>query len=186
MSSNRTKCILAFNRANGVFLVAMSYVDPSKLGGHEFQIFVEDEFDILNDTVVGGLNIAEDGGYTKAYKIVETASLPMTVYESQFDAAVSTKITKRYPVAEQVNVLGRAINRLSEKVGVEQEELAEMLAYIKLVKDTNRVQKEFYRDSPDHIYVSNAELAEQEAATFEGGIHEALGPRIAEGGRVFS
>jgi hypothetical protein len=166
-----------FNKANGIFLAAISYSDPATLGGHDQIEFVEDQYDFMNDVVVGKY---------PDYIVKNKSEGPQPFYESQADAVMSAKITKQYPVVEQVNVLGRAIDLLADKVGLELAELKEMLSYIALCKEVNATSKEFYRDSPDFIYISNEELAEQENAKYEGGLHEAFGPRTITGGRVFS
>lgn len=175
-NTNRVKCQLFFNKVNGKFLHAATFVPLDQIGGQEYVNIVEADFDMINDKVVG---LYPD------FKVQDRSEGPEEYYEAYADTAMATKITKRYPVVEQVNVLGRALMILAKHHGEELEELQEMLEYIKLCKDTNRTTKEFYRDSPDYIYVSNDEAAEEHASRFEGGIHEFLGPRELSGGRVF-
>lgn len=177
-SGVRTRALLMFNKANGEFISAISWNDPETLGGKEYILFVEAQFDMLNDVVKGTY---------PDYVIMNKDEGPQPYYESQADTAMSTKITKKYPVVEQVNVLARAVGILAEKLGMTEDlsELAEMIEYIKLCKDVNATTKEFYRESPDFIYISNEELAAQENARYEGGLHEAIGPRPILGGRVF-
>ncbi|MNB83831.1 hypothetical protein D3C75_306730 [compost metagenome] len=176
-SGQRIRALLMFNKANGEFISAISWNDPSTLSGHEYITFVEDQYDMMNDVVKGTY---------PDYKVVNKNEGPQPYYESQADAVMSAKITKMYPVVEQVNVLGRAILLLEEKTGCKLDELTEMLEYIKLCKEVNATTKEFYRESPDFIYISNDELAAQENARYEGGLHEAFGPKEITGGRVFS
>jgi hypothetical protein len=177
-SGERVRSLLMFNKANGEFISAISWNDPATLGGQDYILFVEDQYDMMNDVVKGKY---------PDYKVVNKNEGPQPYYESQADAALSAKITKMYPVVEQVNVIGRALAILGEKLGVMDKlgELTEMIEYIKLCKDVNASTKEFYRESPDYIYISNEELAAQENARYEGGLHEALGPRTISGGRVF-
>jgi hypothetical protein len=175
-SGERIRALLMFNKVNGAFIAAINYNDPATLGGHDHIEYVEDQFDMLNDKVVGKY---------PDYIVQNKNEGPQPYYEQQADTAMATKITKKYPVVEQVNVVGRALTILAEKAGVELPELQEMLSYINLCKEVNASTKEFYRDSPDFIYISNEELADRENEKYEGGLHEALGPREINGGRVF-
>jgi hypothetical protein len=175
-TEGRVKAILCFNKANGKWINTIGWVDPETLSGKEYMVFVEDEFDMVNDRVMGEY---------PHYTIVDRNEGPQPFYEAQLDAAMSQKITKLYPVVQQVNILGRALQLIAEKTGVELPELAEMLSYIDLCKDVNANSKEFYRESPDYVYISNEQLAAEENARYEGGLHEALGPRQITGGSVF-
>lgn len=181
----RTTCVLIFNRLSGVFIAATS-LPISKCDTTSPTIaYIEEEFDLVNDVVDGKLDVAEDGTYEKNYVVRDRNDGPTDVFESQLDNQMAYKITKKYPLAEQVNILGRSIVKLAEEAKVELPELEELLDYIKLVKDTNRTQKEFYRDSEHFNYITKKQAAEDEVARFEGGLHEQLGPRAIEGGSVF-
>ncbi|MCY1434633.1 hypothetical protein D9M71_506990 [compost metagenome] len=177
-SGQRVRALLMFNKANGKFIAAIGWNDPTTLGGHDHILFIEEQYDFINDKVVGDY---------PDYKVMDQSAGPQTFYESQADAAMSAKITKRYPVVEQVNVLARAVAVIADKLGVSAEisELTEMVEYIKLCKDVNASTKEFYSESPDFVYISNEQLAAEENAKYEGGLHEAFGPREISGGRVF-
>lgn len=174
--TGRQRAILAFNRANGKWLNAMNYSDPTKLGGQDYVIFVEAEFDLFGDKVIGDY---------PDYQIVAKTEALQEITEAQLDNLMSAKITNRYPLAEQVNVLARSIKLLGEKAGVDLAELTELLSYIDLCKQSNKNAKEFYSESPDYIYRTNEQVAEDNAARYEGGLHEALGARVISGGRAF-
>lgn len=183
---NIVKAVLIFNRLNGVYLGAAS-LDISLCDiDHPHCIYVEDEMDIVNDVVEGGLKIHVDGSWTKDYKVLRPHERSAAVYESELDEQMAYKITKRYTVVEQINILSRAILKLADKHDIELDELNEMLDYISLVKETNKNQKEFYANHPDYEYFTNERATEIEASRFEGGLHEAIGPRTITGGRVFS
>ena len=183
---NIVKAVLIFNRLNGMYLGAAS-LDISLCDiDHPHCIYVEDEMDVVNDVVEGGLKIHGDGSWTKDYKVLRPHERSAIVHESELDQQMAYKITKRFTVVEQINVLGRAILKLATKSNVELDELTEMLDYINLVKETSKNQKEFYANHPDYEYYTNEQTAELEASRFEGGLHEAIGPRVITGGRVFS
>lgn len=167
---------LFFNKANGVLMHHGSQQPLDQMTGLEYYEIVEVQMDLEQQTVVG---VYPD------YEIKLISDVPEPFYESQADLTMAAKITKKYPVVEQVNILARAILQLAEHHGEALPELQEMLSYIQLCKDTNRSTKEFYRDSPDFVYISNEQADEDFNALFEGGIHEHLGARQIQGGRVF-
>ncbi|WDS62254.1 hypothetical protein [Pseudomonas phage D6] len=174
---NRSECVLGFNKVNGVFLFALANTKIEDLTNPGHFVFVTDQMSLTEDVV--------QGTYPD-YKIVAKSDLPQVIYEMELDQMMATKITERYPIAEQVNILGRAVQTLAKEHGIELDELEELLDYIQLARNTNREHKESYANDPAYQYISNAELAEQELQRYEGGVHEALGPRQVTGGRVFS
>lgn len=184
-TQGRIKAILIFNKASGAYMHAVSWVDPMTLGGQDIFTFVEDEIDLLNDTVVG---IYPD------YTIQAAGEGPQKIYESQLNARVAYKITKRYSVTKQINVLGKLLTALAERAGFDPEaeddptgygELLEMLDYIDQVKQANAAARAEYINSPDYIYISNADLEAELAERSAGGAHEFTGSREIEGGIVF-
>jgi hypothetical protein len=174
--TGRQRVILVFNKASGEPLAQFPWMDPATLSGQELYIYEEGQFDLLEDEV--------EGTYPD-YVIKNKLEGPQKVYEAQLDTQVAYKITKAYPVAEQVNIVGRAVQLLAKEHGIELPELAELLDFIAEVKQLNKVQKEHYIESPDYIYITNAESEEAAARRYAGGVHESLGPRTIEGGRVF-
>lgn len=182
----KQRVTLVFNRLNGAYVATST--QPLEL--HDLNdplcIYVSDEMDMAVDEVVGDLTIHEDGTWTANYKIQpEESGELLTIYEEMLDAIVAEKITKRYTVVEQINIIAKAVKQLTDAAGVENEELEEYLDYVNLVKETNKLHKQFYQQSEDYTYVSNAEVAEQEARRYEGGLHERIGGRPVEGGIVF-
>lgn len=173
---SRSECVLAFNKVNGEFLFALGNTKIEDLTNPGHFVFVMELFNLTEDTVVGNY---------PDYEIIPTSELPTVIYESEIDSMMATKITTRYPIAEQVNILGRAIQTLAKEHNIVLDELEELLDFVQLARDTNREHKESYANDPNHQYISNAELAAQELKRYEGGLHEALGPRPVAGGRVF-
>lgn len=171
----KVPALAQFNKITGELTAVLGYVDPETLN-NEFFVYREIEIDFENEVFLGNL---------ESYRIVNKHDLPQDVYEYTVDEQARDKITKLYPLVEQVNVLGRAIQKLSSHAGIDQEELQEMLDYIEEVKHANRLRKEFYQNSPDFNYITDAELEEIETRQLEGGLHEAYGPRPSAGGRVF-
>lgn len=181
----KIKVTLIFNRLNGLFIsvtdLPIELCDPNDL----YCIYVEDKMDLNSEEVTGKLIINEDGTWEADYKIGNVREGTFRVYESQLNSTVAYKITKEYPVVRQVNILAKIIKELADKSGVDTSELDEYLDYVKLVKDTNKAHKEFYKNNPEVEYISNVEQSEIEIAQYEGGLHEIIGPRTVGGGIVF-
>lgn len=177
--NEKAAVIIQFNRISGAvgFIILDDGIDIDTLGNQDLFRYVRDEMNMSDDVIVGNY---------PDYEIKARDSLPTRITEEFEDMAAAAKITKRYPVASQANVLGRAILKLSEAAGIEQEELLEMMDYINEVKRANAVRKEFYKSSPDYEYISKEDAEAEEAARLEGGVHELYGPRENVGGRVFS
>ncbi|MFO5520776.1 hypothetical protein ACLBP3_29600, partial [Klebsiella pneumoniae] len=68
------------------------------------------------------------------WKIVPKEEAPQVITEDHLNSKVAYKITERYPVTEQINILARAIKQLAEKYGQELDEPHAMLHYNDLVK----------------------------------------------------
>ncbi len=177
--STRSPAILQFNRVTGQFVNAIRTPDndPSVLGGQEYFIFVVADISLTDDQVIGEY---------PDYKIVANKDLPTRVFESEMRLQLQTKITRRYPVITQVNVISDSILALAEKAGIELPELAEMRDYINEVKRAHEVRMKFFEESPDYEFVSIAQEEARSEAQLEGGVHELFGPKEATGGRIFS
>lgn len=182
----RVDAVLMFNKLNGMYISAINLA-PEEYCNIDTNMYTYRlaKFDFVNDIVEGQLTLQEDGTFKDDFKVVDKTEQKQVVNELQLNTAAEYKITKRYPVIEQVNVLSRAISKLAEQLGAELTELDEMNDYIKLCLDVNAAQKEFYRESPDVIYVTDEERIETESRRFEGGLHESVGPRTLTGGTIF-
>ena len=107
MPNGATRVLLQFNKISGAFTAVIGWVDPTTLN-NDFFIYVEHEaFDFNNHEVRGTY---------PDYEVVERSQVALTVYESQLDLAAQQKITKRFPVINQVNMIGNAIENLGRVV----------------------------------------------------------------------
>lgn len=187
---DREQVTLIFNALNGTYLSATSVPYSMIDTSDPLCIYIVDEMNLIEDKVDGGLDVThhEDGKVTwKAdYKIRPIDDGIIEIHEKHMNNLAAKAITDRYPVAEQINILARAIKQLSAAAGVELEELEEYLDHVREVKDTNRKHIEHYKSQEGYRYVTASETAEQERLSYEGGIHERLGGREISGGRVFS
>lgn len=188
----RVKATALFNRLNGEFITVTSIpLDESK---HDERYYVAREVEYLfgpeGDTIIGKLKLDTAGNFIDDFKVVPFDEQPTVITEAQMNALAAEKITSRYPLAKQINVLATAIGKLGVKVGIEKtdefEALNEMMEYISYCLQVNKTKKEHYQNDPDVVYESDADTATRLSRSMEGGIHEVLGPRRITGGRVFS
>lgn len=184
--AGRNPAVALFNKQNGIYISVSNYL-PEDMDKIDTDLYIAREvmFDFTNDTIEGDIIINKDGTTTDDFKVVDKSEVRPVIYETQLNSRAEYKITKRYPVIEQINILSRSLQLIAEKTGTALPELEELTDYIKLCLDTNKAQKEFYRGSPDVTYITEEEHTERESARFEGGLHEIIGPRVITGGSVF-
>lgn len=171
--------VAQFNKLTGALCAVLFNVDPDTLDQTFFDYRVVDEFDFATQQIVGTID---------DFKVVEIQAMPGVIYESDLDMSAQQKITKVYPVINQLNNIGRVLDQLAEKVGLDTPEVSkmrEMFAYIEEIKADNDRYKEFYKASEDYEYKDYASVAQDDANRMEGGVHEAYGPRTVASGRVF-
>ena len=202
----KTKVALQFNKVNGALSMVVPSLDVSTLN-QEYFTYAETELDFENEVVVSKKDNTQPAT-ADDWVVVAKDSLPKTMYEDEMDSLARDKITKEYPVVQQVNLVGKAlvaldnnmqlltehINALGAELGVDLKPLllepvsgalTEMYNYIDEVKQANTLRKEYYQESDAHVYISSAEKQARLDAILEGGIHEAFGARPSQGGRVF-
>lgn len=204
----RMKALLQFNKVNGALTMVLTALDPSTLN-QEYYTYVETELDFENDKVVSKADNTKPATVND-WVVKAKADLPQEMYEEQLDSLARDKITKVYPVIQQVNLIGKAVVALDENIvavgkrldqiiallGESNDypplliqsvvgDLVEMQSYIAEVKQANALRKEYYQESEAHVYISAAEAQAQLDAVLEGGVHEAFGARPSQGGRIF-
>lgn len=188
-TGGRVPTTLLFNKQNGVFFtfvclpIATSQYNTTLYEGRE------ELFDHAKDVVEGQLIKNADGTFTDAYKVIPASEQKEKVYERFLNLQAEQKITKAYPLVDQINLLVNAIQRLAKEHEFtdlpEFQALSEMTSYIDQCIATNQAKKEFYSGNPDVDYYTDERVAAEESAKMEGGIHEELGPRLVTGGSVF-
>lgn len=206
--SGRVKAVLQFNKVNGTLTMVLTAVDVSTLN-QEYYTYIETEYDFEKDRVVSKKDNTKPATVDD-WVVMAIADLPQDIYESQLDSLARDKITKAYPLVQQVNLIGKAILALDShvvKLGERLDalraelgddpnmpplllqavstELKEMYDYISEVKMGNALRKEYYQESNAHAYISAEEEQARLDAVIEGGIREAYGTEPSQGGRVF-
>lgn len=185
----RVTATALFNRINGLFVTVLAMSIEDSQYNKELYEGREVEFDFNRDVIVGGLTVNDDGTYTDNFKVTPADEQQEVIYEQMLNLQAEQKITKRYPLVDQVNILTQAIQRLGKELDLNETDefkaLSEMTAYIAQVIQANKARKAFYSENPDVTYVTDEEFATEQAARLDGGIHEAIGARSIAGGRIF-
>lgn len=185
----RISATALFNKQNGVFITPVgipfeeSQYDKALYEGRSIL------FNFAEDVLIGGLIKNDDGTWSDAYTVIKRSEQKEQIFEKMLNLQAEEKITKIYPLVNQINLLVKAIQRLgTEHDLLEHPEftaLSEMVSYIDQCIATNKAKKEFYSESPDVDYITDEQLEIEASARMEGGIHEALGPRGITGGSIF-
>lgn len=185
----RISATALFNKQNGVFITPISI--PLEESQYDKSLYEGRSilFNFAQDVLIGGLIKNADGTFSDAFTVMKQSEQKEKIYEKMLNMQAEQKITKVYPLVNQINLLVKAIQRLgTEHDLLEHPEftaLSEMVSYIDQCIATNQAKKEFYSESPDVDYISDDQLKAELAAKMEGGIHEALGPKPITGGSIF-
>lgn len=192
VTGGRIKSTALFNRLTGEWVTTTSI--PLAESQHNPEYYIAREVDYYfgenGDIIEGKLDIDKFGNVTDNFKVVPYAEQKSVITEAQMNTLAAQKITNRYPITTQLNLVVACVNRLGEEHGLsdspEFEALNEMVEYINYCVQVNKTKKEHYRDDPDINYKSDEDIANELSRRMEGGIHEELGPRTINGGRIFS
>lgn len=186
----REQVTLIFNALNGVYLSATSVPYALIDAADPLCIYLVDEMNIIEDKVVGGLDVVhhEDGTrtWTANYEIKPIDDGIIEIHEGYMNKLAAKAITDKYAITDQLNILAKAIKKIGDEAGIQLDELEEYIDHVNEVKETNRKHIEHYKTQEGYRYVSTAESQEKKRISYEGGIHERLGGREVTGGRVFT
>lgn len=185
----RVMATALFNKLNGAHVTEVSIPLDQLPFDKDLYVGRSILFNFAEDVLVGKLIVKGDGVYDDAFTIMKRSEQKEQVYEKTLNMMAEQKITKAYPLVDQVNLLVKAIQRLGKEHDLlehqEFVDLSEMVSYIDQCIATNKAKKEFYSESPDVEYISDEEADARLATRMEGGIHEDIGPRAIVGGSVF-
>lgn len=178
-----------FNRLNGMYYGVSSI--PIASSQHNDALFIARsvQFDFSEDVIEGNIIINSDGTMKDDFRVIKKSEQKNAVTERNLNMQAEQKITKKYPLVTQLNLLVKAVNRLGQEHDLleteEFEALGEMVSYINQCIQTNQAKKEFYANNPEVEYFSDERVYDEASARMEGGVHEALGARPVTGGSVF-
>ena len=159
---NRQTALAQFNKLNKKFTTVLGMVDDQSLLNHDLYLYREIEIDIENENVRGDYD---------NYEIYDVNATPLMT-EDALNTLARTRITDKYPLENQLSILGSAIERLADNAGIEADELKEMNDFIAEVRRANGIRKEYFRNNSQVEYKSTEDVAAEIAEKYEGAIQE--------------
>jgi hypothetical protein len=162
MDMNRQTALAQFNKLNKKFTTVLGMVDDQSLLNHDLYLYREIEIDIENENVRGDYD---------NYEIYDVNATPLMT-EDALNTLARTRITDKYPLENQLSILGSAIERLADNAGIEADELKEMNDFIAEVRRANGIRKEYFRNNSQVEYKSTEDVAAEIAEKYEGAIQE--------------
>ena len=171
---HKQRALAQFNRASGVALGLLGWVDPITLNNEHYR-YVEVEACLNTDRVRGTVD---------DFTVYNPDDEPVKdVFETELNAQAQTKVLKEYPISRQMNIMRNLLMAMAAKLDMTHEnspelnELREMSGYIDEILDNNASRKEHFAASPDYNYISVEDNEAEYEATLDGGLHEVYGSR---------
>jgi len=162
MDMNRQSALAQFNKLNKKFTTVLGMVDDVSLLNHDLYLYREIEIDLDNENVRGDYD---------NYEIYDVNATPLMT-EDALNTLARNRITDKYPLEDQLSILGSAIERLADNAGIEAEDLKEMNDFIAEVRRANGIRKEYFRNNPQIEYKTTEDIEAEIAEKYEGAIQE--------------
>ena len=160
--------LLQFNAITKVFIAAYSTGNEEFMDKIHF-IYKLDKLDPEKQKVIGTYD---------DYKIINKSDVQLEFSEVGLNIDARSKIFKEYDLAQQMAVMITAMEKVLLKNNIEDSDFIEMKSYIDEVLNTNRLRKESLAIDPNFIYKTKEQEYEERNLRLEGGLHEAIGPRV--------
>ena len=159
---NKQSALAQFNKLNKKFTTVLGMVDDVSLLNHDLYLYREIEIDFDNENVRGDYD---------NYEIYDVNAKPLMT-EDALNTLARNRITNKYPLEDQLSILGSAIERLADNAGIEAEDLKEMNDFIAEVRRANGIRKEYFRNNPQIEYKTTEDIEAEIAEKYEGAIQE--------------
>jgi hypothetical protein len=159
---NRETALAQFNKLNRKFTTVLGMVDDVSLLNNDLYLYREVEIDLENENVRGDYD---------NYEIYDVNATPLMT-EDALNTLARNRITDKYPLEDQLSILGSAIERLADNAGIEAEDLKEMNDFITEVRRANGIRKEYFRNNPQVEYKTTEDIESEIAEKYEGAIQE--------------
>lgn len=160
--------LIQFNKISGTFISILPIKDYDILN-KEYFVYKEAEIDPFTEVIQGTAD-----NFTIAAKV----ELPMPILESAMNDLAKSKIFKEYTVEQQLSVLIDTIAFMLDKNSLSFNDFTEMKSYIDEIKRTNSLRKESFSQDENFNYISKQSEYQQNNDILDGGLHEAIGPRV--------
>lgn len=158
---DRVPALAQFNKVTKVFVMILQRPDDISGLNHDFYLYREIEIDRDKEKVIGNYD---------NFRVAAIEHEPLEINEDALNTLAREKILKRYPMHDQLTILGLTLEKIADSVGIECEDLKEMNDFISEVRRLNGLRKEFYASDPAYRYMSTEEFEELFVARREGGV----------------
>ena len=159
---SRQPALAQFNKLNKKFTTVLGMVDDQSLLNHDLYLYREIEIDLTNENVRGNFD---------SYEIYNINATPLMT-EDALNTLAKNRITEKYPLENQLSILGSILERVADANAIECEDLKEMNDFIAEVRRSNGIRKEYFKANPQVEYKSTEDIEEEIAEKYEGAIQE--------------
>jgi len=159
---NKETALAQFNKINNKFTTVISMVDDTTMLNHDLYLYREIQIDLAYESVRGTYDDFEIYNINEKPLVTETA----------LNEIARNRIIDRYSLEIQLSTIANAIEKITDRTQVENEELKEMNDFIKEVRRVNGVRKQYFSSNPDVNYRSTEEIDAEIAEKYQGAIQE--------------
>lgn len=159
---NRQTALAQFNKLNNKFTTILAMVDDQSLLNHDLYLYREVSVDLDNENIRGTYD---------NYEIYDRNATPLMT-EDALNMSARNRITEKYPLENQLSILGSVLERLADNAGIEAEDLKEMNDFISEVRRANGIRKEYFRTNSQVEYKSTEDIETEIAEKYAGAIQE--------------
>ena len=153
--------VAQFNKMNKEFITLIGGVKDISGLNHEHYLYSFVTIDEQSEKIVGNYD---------NFEVKKLVDMPREITEYEMDMLAHEKIVGKYPITKQLNILAQTLESISDRMGVNNDELKEMNAFIDEVRRVNDVRKQFFSTSNDFEYISDDELDDRISKKYAGGI----------------
>lgn len=159
---NRVTALAQFNKLNRKFTTVLGMVDDISLLNNDLYLYRQIDIDIDQENVRGDYD---------NYTIYDVNATPLMT-EDALNTLARSRITDKYPLENQLSILGAAIEAIADNAGVAVEELKEMNDFITETRRANGIRKTYFAANSQVDYKTTEDIEAEIAEKYEGAIQE--------------
>lgn len=159
---NRVTALAQFNKLNRKFTTVLGMVDDISLLNNDLYLYRQIDIDIDQENVRGDYD---------NYTIYDVNATPLMT-EDALNTLARSRITDKYPLENQLSILGAAIESIADNAGVAVEALKEMNDFITETRRANGIRKTYFAANSQVDYKTTEDIEAEIAEKYEGAIQE--------------
>lgn len=153
--------IAQFNKMNKEFITLIGGVSDTSGLNNDHYLYAFVDIDEESEKIVGNYD---------NFEVKKLVDMPREIREQEMDTLAHEKIVGKYPITKQLNILSCTLESIADRMGVNNDELKEMNAFIDEIRRVNSVRKQYFSDSDEFEYISDEEFENRMAKKYAGGI----------------